>query len=172
VEGVWRVLVAFDQYVQWHPVLSLDAKPEQVMVGADIPGRRPGGDTGQQDVTSRITDGQAPHRLVWEGGSLDAILGRHSCRSVRWPVAPESPLPVDGVGDEVVGDQARKYVALHAACRAVPGPPDEDHRRDLFIKLVAKMNRRAAGGPEASATSSVRRWPAVAQPTTRREACR
>nr|WSY54193.1 SRPBCC domain-containing protein [Streptomyces sp. NBC_00886] len=78
VEDVWRVLVAFDQYAQWHPVLSLDAKPEQVVVGADIPGRRSGGDTGQQDVTLRITDVQAPHRLVWEGGSLDAILGRHS----------------------------------------------------------------------------------------------
>ncbi|MEV2213592.1 SRPBCC domain-containing protein [Streptomyces sp. NPDC050997] len=78
VEDVWRVLVAFDRYAQWHPVLSLDAKPEQVVVGADIPGRRSGGDTGQQDVTLRIIDVRAPHRLVWEGGSLDAILGRHS----------------------------------------------------------------------------------------------
>lgn len=26
----------------------------------------------------RIVDVRAPHRLVWEGGSLDAILGRHS----------------------------------------------------------------------------------------------
>ncbi|MEV6174333.1 SRPBCC domain-containing protein [Streptomyces sp. NPDC051954] len=78
VEDVWRVLVAFDQYAQWHPVLSLDAKSEQVVVGADIPGRRSGGDTGQQDVALRIIDVRAPHRLVWEGGSLDTILGRHS----------------------------------------------------------------------------------------------
>jgi hypothetical protein len=26
----------------------------------------------------RIVDVEAPRRLVWEGGSLDAILGRHS----------------------------------------------------------------------------------------------
>jgi hypothetical protein len=73
VEDVWRVLMAFDQYAQWHPVLSLDAKPEQVVVGAEIPGRTPGG-----DVMMRIVEVEAPHRLVWEGGSLDAILGRHS----------------------------------------------------------------------------------------------
>ncbi|MDT5116544.1 MAG: hypothetical protein QOE30_2283 [Mycobacterium sp.] len=78
VEDVWRVLVAFDQYSQWHPVLSLDAKPEQVVVGAEVPGRVSGDDTGQQDVTMRIVDVEAPRRLVWEGGSLDAILGRHS----------------------------------------------------------------------------------------------
>lgn len=78
VEDVWRVLVAFDEYAQWHPVLSLDAKPEQVVVGAEVQGRRSGVDTGRQDITLRIVDVQAPHRLVWEGGSLDAILGRHS----------------------------------------------------------------------------------------------
>jgi len=78
VADVWRVLVAFDQYAQWHPVLSLDAKPEQVVVGAEIPGHRSGGDAPEQDVTMRIVDVAAPRRLVWEGGSLDAILGRHS----------------------------------------------------------------------------------------------
>ncbi|MFF1741014.1 SRPBCC domain-containing protein [Streptomyces mirabilis] len=78
VEDVWRVLVAFDQYAQWHPVLSLDAKPDQVVVGAEIPGRIAGDDTAEQDVTMRLVDVQAPRRLVWEGGSLDAILGRHS----------------------------------------------------------------------------------------------
>ncbi|MDX6345795.1 MAG: hypothetical protein QOF84_585 [Streptomyces sp.] len=78
VEEVWRVVVAFDQYSQWHPVLSLDAKPEQVVVGAEVPGRVSGGDTDERDVTMRIVDVEAPHRLVWEGGSLDAILGRHS----------------------------------------------------------------------------------------------
>jgi uncharacterized protein YndB with AHSA1/START domain len=39
VEHVWRVLIAFDEYAHWHPVLSLDAKPEQVVVGAKLPGR-------------------------------------------------------------------------------------------------------------------------------------
>ncbi|MEU9213418.1 SRPBCC domain-containing protein [Streptomyces sp. NPDC048415] len=78
VEDVWRVLVAFDQYAQWHPVLSLDAKPEQVVVGAEIPGRIAVDDTAEQDVTMRLVVVQAPHRLVWEGGSLDAILGKHS----------------------------------------------------------------------------------------------
>lgn len=78
VEDVWRVIVAFDQYSQWHPVLSLDAKPEQVLIGAQIPARISGGDTGELDVTMRIVDTQAPRRLRWEGGSLDAILGRHS----------------------------------------------------------------------------------------------
>ncbi|WP_158711393.1 SRPBCC domain-containing protein [Streptomyces xylophagus] len=78
IEDVWRVLVAFDQYAQWHPVLSLDAKPEQVVVGAEVPGRVSDGDSAAQDVTMRIVDVEAPRRLVWEGGSLDAVLGRHS----------------------------------------------------------------------------------------------
>lgn len=78
VEDVWRVLLAFDQYAQWHPVLSLDARPEQVVVGAEIPGRVSGDDTAEQAVTMRIVEVEAPCRLVWEGGSLDAILGRHS----------------------------------------------------------------------------------------------
>ena len=78
VADVWRVLVAFDEYAQWHPILSLDGKPEQAVVGAEIPGRIAGGDAADQDVTMKIVDVQAPRRLVWEGGSLDAILGRHS----------------------------------------------------------------------------------------------
>ncbi|MFF1630525.1 SRPBCC domain-containing protein [Streptomyces sp. NPDC058272] len=78
VEDAWRVLVAFDEYARWHPVLSLDAKPEQVVVGAEVPGRLSGGDAAEQDVTMRIVVVDAPRRLVWEGGSLDAILGRHS----------------------------------------------------------------------------------------------
>ena len=78
VEDVWRVLVAFSQYARWHPVLSLDAKPEQAVAGAEIRGRRSNGDAAKQDVTLRIVDVEAPRRLVWEGGSLDAILGRHS----------------------------------------------------------------------------------------------
>ncbi|NEA34718.1 hypothetical protein G3I17_24110 [Streptomyces sp. SID13031] len=78
MEDVWRVLVAVDQYAQWHPVLSLDAKPEQVVTGAEIPGRRSGGGAAEQDVILRILEVEAPRRLVWEGGSLDAILGRHS----------------------------------------------------------------------------------------------
>src|SRR4051794_18926679 len=78
VEDVWRVIVAFDQYSPLHPVLSVEAKPEQVVIGAQIPGRISGCDTGELDVTMRIIDTQTPRRLVWEGGSLDAILGRHS----------------------------------------------------------------------------------------------
>lgn len=77
-EEVWRVLVAFDRYAQWHPILSLDAKPEEVVVGAEVPGRLSDGDTAEQTVTMRIVDVEAPRRLIWEGGSLDAILGRHS----------------------------------------------------------------------------------------------
>lgn len=77
-EDVWCVLVAFDQYAQWHPVLSFDAMPEQVVAGAEIRGRRSNGDAADQDVTMRIVEVEAPRRLVWEGGSLDAILGRHS----------------------------------------------------------------------------------------------
>ncbi|MFD4555227.1 SRPBCC domain-containing protein [Streptomyces sp. NPDC058469] len=78
VDAVWRVVVALDQYAQWHPVLSLDAKPEEVTVGAEVPGRISDGGTAQQDVTMRIVEVGAPHRLIWEGGSLDALLGRHS----------------------------------------------------------------------------------------------
>lgn len=78
VEDVWRVLVAFDEYAQWHPVLSLDAKPEQVVVGAKIPGRVAGVDTEAQDVVMTIVAVETPSRLVWEGGSPDALLGRHS----------------------------------------------------------------------------------------------
>jgi uncharacterized protein YndB with AHSA1/START domain len=90
VEDVWRVIVAFDQYSQWHPVLSLDAKPEQVLIGAQIPARISGGDTGELDVTMRIVDTQAPRRLRWEGGSLDAILGRHSFVLTPRRTAPPS----------------------------------------------------------------------------------
>jgi uncharacterized protein YndB with AHSA1/START domain len=78
VEAVWRVVVALDQYAQWHPVLALDAKAEEVAIGAEVPGRVSGGDATAQEVTMRITEVEPPHRLVWEGGSLDAILGRHS----------------------------------------------------------------------------------------------
>ena len=78
VEDVWRVLVAFDEYAQWHPTLSLDAKPEQVVVGAKIPGHVAGVDTEAQDVGMTIVAVEAPSRLVWEGGSPDALLGRHS----------------------------------------------------------------------------------------------
>jgi hypothetical protein len=78
VEDVWRVLVAFDRFAQWHPVLSLDAKPEQVVVGAKVPGRASRVGAGEQEVVMTIVAVEAPHRLVWEGGSLDALLGRHS----------------------------------------------------------------------------------------------
>jgi hypothetical protein len=78
VEDVWRVLVAFDEYAHWHPVLSLDAKPEQVVIGAKVPGRVSSVDTGEQDVVMTIVVVDAPGRLVWEGGSLDGLLGRHS----------------------------------------------------------------------------------------------
>jgi hypothetical protein len=78
LEAVWRVVVAFDQYSQWHPVLSLDAKPEQVVVGVEVPARVSGGDSGDREVTMRIVEVEAPRRLVWEAGSLDTILGRHS----------------------------------------------------------------------------------------------
>ena len=82
VEDVWRVIVAFDAYARWHPVLSFDVKPEQqAVVGAELPARVSGGDAAEQHVTMRIVDvvdAEAPRRLVWEGGSLDAVLGRHS----------------------------------------------------------------------------------------------
>jgi hypothetical protein len=45
---------------------------------AEIQGRRSNGDVTDQDATLRIVDVEAPYRLVWEGGSLDAILSRHS----------------------------------------------------------------------------------------------
>ncbi|MFJ6080691.1 SRPBCC domain-containing protein [Streptomyces sp. NPDC092369] len=78
VEDVWRVLVAFDEYGQWHPVLSFEAKPEQAVVGAELPAHVTRGDTAGQDVALRIVEARAPRRLVWEGGSLDTLLGRHS----------------------------------------------------------------------------------------------
>jgi uncharacterized protein YndB with AHSA1/START domain len=86
VEAVWRVVVALDEYARWHPVLSLDARPEEVVVGAEVPGRVSGGDgAAEQEVTLRIVEVEAPHRLVWEGGSLDAILGRHSFTLTQQP---------------------------------------------------------------------------------------
>jgi hypothetical protein len=83
VEDVWRVLVAFDEYARWHPALSFDAKPEQAVVGAELPARvtrddTADGDPVEQDVTMRIVQVEASRRLVWEGGSLDTLLGRHS----------------------------------------------------------------------------------------------
>ncbi len=77
-EEVWRALVAFHEYARWHPILSLDAKPEQAVAGAEIPARVSDGDGTVRDVILTIVDVQAPHRLVWEGGSLDTVLGRHS----------------------------------------------------------------------------------------------
>ena len=44
VEELRHVNVAFDQYAQRHPVLSLDAKPEQVVNGAEVPGHLSGAD--------------------------------------------------------------------------------------------------------------------------------
>jgi len=86
VEAVWRVVVALDEYARWHPVLSLDARPEEVVVGAEVPGRvSGGGGAAEQEVTLRIVEVEAPHRLVWEGGSLDAILGRHSFTLTQQP---------------------------------------------------------------------------------------
>lgn len=67
VEELRHVNVAFDQYAQRHPVLSLDAKPEQVVNGAEVPGHLSGGATGEHDVTMRIVEVEAPRRLVWEG---------------------------------------------------------------------------------------------------------
>jgi hypothetical protein len=78
VEDVWRVLVAFDRFAQWHPVLSLDAEPGQVVVGAKVPGRASRVGAGEQEVVMTIVAVEAPYRLVWEGGSPDALLGRHS----------------------------------------------------------------------------------------------
>ena len=125
VADVWRVLVAFDQYAQWHPVLSLDAKPEQVVVGAEIPGHRSGGDAPEQDVTMRIVDVAAPRRLVWEGGSLDAILGRHS-----FVLTPQSDGTTELTDSEeffgagaaelvpVLGQLTKDYARYGAALRA------------------------------------------------------
>ncbi|MEV6508636.1 SRPBCC domain-containing protein [Streptomyces sp. NPDC051642] len=78
VEAVWRVVVALDGWAQWHPAVSLDARAEEVVVGAEISGRVSDGDGAEQEVTLRIVEVEAPRRLVWEGGSLDAVLGRHS----------------------------------------------------------------------------------------------
>ncbi|WP_329264245.1 SRPBCC domain-containing protein [Streptomyces sp. NBC_01478] len=86
VEAVWRVVVALDQYARWHPVLSFDAKPDEVAVGAEVPGRvSDSDDAAGQEVTMRIVEVEAPHRLVWEGGSRDAILGRHSFTLTQQP---------------------------------------------------------------------------------------
>ena len=78
VEHVWRVLIAFNEYAHWHPALSLDAKLEQVVVGAKLPGRVSAVGTAEQEVVMTMIVVEAPGRLVWEGGSPDALLGRHS----------------------------------------------------------------------------------------------
>ena len=77
IEDVWRVLVAFDLYAQWHPILSLDAKAEQAVVGAKVPARVSRAGAEEQEVVLTIVTVQAPHRLAWEGGSADTLLGRH-----------------------------------------------------------------------------------------------
>ncbi|WUL80280.1 hypothetical protein OG226_47470 [Streptomyces sp. NBC_01261] len=70
--------VALDGWAQWHPAVSLGAKAEEVVVGAEISGRASDGGTSEREVTPRIVEVEVPRRLVWEGGSLDAILGRRS----------------------------------------------------------------------------------------------
>ncbi|UXX91756.1 SRPBCC domain-containing protein [Streptomyces sp. AD2-2] len=77
-EAVWRVLVALDAYALWHPALSFDAKPEDVGVGAVVPAHISDDEEPGQEVTLTIVEVEAPHRLVWEGGSPDALLGRHT----------------------------------------------------------------------------------------------
>ena len=128
-EEVWRVLVAFDQYAQWHPILSLDAKPEEVVVGAEVPGRLSDGDTDEQTVTMRIVDVEAPRRLVWEGGSLDAILGRHSFVLTQQP---------DGTteftdSEEFFGPTAAELV------------PTLDRLRDEYSRYGAALRARVEG---------------------------
>jgi NADPH:quinone reductase-like Zn-dependent oxidoreductase len=77
IEQVWRVLVAFDEYARWHPVLSFDAKPEQVVVGTRVLAGVSGG-AEEQEVVMTIVAVEAPDRLAWEGGSPETLLGRHS----------------------------------------------------------------------------------------------
>jgi hypothetical protein len=132
IEDVWRVLVAFDEYAHWHPILSLAAKPEQVLVGAKIPGRVSGVDTGGQDVVMTIVVVQAPRRLVWEGGSLDALLGRHSFVLTARPdgtteltesevfLGPGAPDLIPALG-RLTQDYARYGAALKARVEGLPG---------------------------------------------------
>lgn len=131
VEDVWRVLVAFDEYAQWHPVLSLDAKPEQVVVGAKIPGRVAGVDTEAQDVVMTIVAVEAPSRLVWEGGSPDALLGRHSFVLTARPdgttelteseafSGPSAPDLIPALG-QLTQDYARYGAALRTRAEGLP----------------------------------------------------
>ena len=131
VEDVWRVLVAFDEYAQWHPVLSLDAKPEQVVVGAKIPGRVAGVDTEAQDVVMTIVAVEAPSRLVWEGGSPDALLGRHSFVLTAQPdgttelteseafSGPSAPDLIPALG-KLTQDYARYGAALKTRAEGLP----------------------------------------------------
>lgn len=131
VEDVWRVLVAFDEYAQWHPVLSLDAKPEQVVVGAKIPGRVAGVDTEAQDVVMTIVAVETPSRLVWEGGSPDALLGRHSFVLTARPdgttelteseafSGPFAPDLIPALG-QLTQDYARYGAALRTRAEGLP----------------------------------------------------
>lgn len=131
VEDVWRVLVAFDEYAQWHPVLSLDAKPEQVVVGAKIPGRVAGVDTEAQDVVMTIVAVETPSRLVWEGGSPDALLGRHSFVLTAQPdgttelteseafSGPSAPDLMPALG-QLMQDYARYGAALKTRAEGLP----------------------------------------------------
>lgn len=130
VEAVWRVVVALDQYARWHPVLSLDAKPEEVVVGAEVPGLVSGGDDAAgQEVTMRIVEVEAPHRLVWEGGSLDTVLGRHSFTLARQP---------DGTteftdSEEFLGATAAELV------------PELDRLRETYARYGAALKARVEG---------------------------
>lgn len=72
------MLVAFDQYADWHPILALDAKPEHAVPGAELPARVSSPDAPDQHVILKVLTVAAPTQLTWEGGSLDAVLGRHS----------------------------------------------------------------------------------------------
>lgn len=129
VWDVWCVIVAVDRYAQWHPVLSFDATSEQVVVGAEIPAHVSGRDTGGLDVTMRIIEVQAPHRLVWEGGSVDAILGRHS-----FVLTPQP----DG-GTEVT-DSEEFFGA--AAAEVVP---TLDQLRDQYFRYGVALRTRVEG---------------------------
>jgi hypothetical protein len=135
-EEVWRVLVGFDQYAQWHPVLSLDAKPEEVVVGAEVPGRVSDGGTVEQTVTMRIVDVEPPRRLVWEGGSLDAILGRHSFVLAQQP---------DGTTEFT---ESEKFFGA-AAAELVP---NLDRLKEDYARYGAALRARVEGLPSGIRT--------------------
>lgn len=72
---VWRVLVAFDQYKQWHPTIELVAG--EPVPGARIQMRIAAGTPAERTAEGTVLEASEDRLLKWEGGVRGLLWGEH-----------------------------------------------------------------------------------------------